>query len=188
MQAKGTGGYWGWRVRFASVRKWVNARWENEAVVHLRVFSLPSRCDPLCFGRIQTHHNLTVIVHMPGMHYWGWQAEDTVYETKRARRRKAKLFFVHFSEFRDETLMQKDNVCLSQRCSNTSCFPKWICAFWLSNVAAATVGEAWNSLGLVAHRPVWCCVGLSVMGQIGPSCGTKTINTLLWSALLQLPT
>lgn len=46
----------------------------------------------------------------------------------------------------------------------------------------ATVGEPCNSLGLVAHRPEWCCVGFSVMGQNGPSCGTQTINTLLWSA------
>lgn len=37
---------------------------------HLRGCFLPSRCDPLCFGRIQTHHDHTAIAHMPGgMHY-----------------------------------------------------------------------------------------------------------------------
>lgn len=82
--------------------------------------------------------------------------------------------------------MQNEDVCLSQCCLNPDSFPEWIVysyTFWLCNAASATVGEPCNSLGLVAHRPEWCCVGFSVMGQNGPSCGTQTINTLLWSAL-----
>lgn len=75
---------------------------------------------------------------------------------------------------------------LSQRCSNVDSFPEWIVysrTSWLCNAAGASVGEPCNSLGLVAHRLQRCCVGFSVMGQHGPSCGTHTINTLLWSAL-----
>lgn len=82
--------------------------------------------------------------------------------------------------------MQNDDIRLSQYCSNLASFSDWIVyiyTFWLSNAASAAVGEPCNSLGLVAHRPEWCCVGFSVMGQNGPSCGTQTINTLLWSAL-----
>lgn len=82
--------------------------------------------------------------------------------------------------------MQNEDILFSQHCSNLDSFREWIVysyTFWLCNAASATVGEPCNSLGLVAYRPEWCCVGFSVMGQNGPSCGTETINTLLWSAL-----
>lgn len=75
--------------------------------------------------------------------------------------------------------MQNDDIRLSQHCSNLDSFPEWIVysyTFWLCNAASATVGEPCNSLGLVAHRPEWCCVGFSVMGQNGPSCGTQSIH------------
>lgn len=117
MQAKGTGGERGWRVRLASVQRASELRGVSMKLsfkAHLRGCFLPSRCDPLCFGRIQNAPQS----HCDCTHAW-WDALLTtasrghsVQGNDSERGRRQSCFFVHF--------LRKDNVCASQCCLSTS--------------------------------------------------------------------
>lgn len=94
---------------------------------HLRGCFLPSRCDPLCFGRIQTHLNHTAIVcHTMYVHAW-WDALLTTasrghsVQGNDSEKAGSKVVSLYISlHFGDENLTRKDNVCASQCCLSTS--------------------------------------------------------------------
>lgn len=191
MEANGEVGWKRWRVTCACVcvcvYEWASASGYVTRGRGCRGNSAEARslCDPLCLSHTQTHPRcdctqaLDALLRMAGRGHSIRDKENKWEESE-------VVLCTFFSVQRWDHIMQNDDICLSQHCSNIDSFPEWIFysyTFWLCNAASATVGEPCNSLGLVAHRPEWCCVGFHVMGQTGPSCGPQTINTPLWSAL-----